>query len=178
MGVTGLGQVTKKGNYFGNLLVACASAGGNFTVAGVTKCTDVANAADPSAVTCTNATNSQMTGNCTNGYTKNTAGDADACDANPCDVSAAPANGAVGGCNSTLASGSTCQPTCDTGYTVYGASSCTAGTLTPATCTKNPTTTTTAKPVDHDDHDHSPSPGVVDGASTISPAFLVTVATL
>jgi len=51
-----------------------------------------------------------------------------------CDASAAPANGAVGDCTSSLASGSTCQPTCNTGYTVSGSSSCSAGTLTAATC--------------------------------------------
>ena len=59
-------------------------------------------------------------------------------DDNPCDTSAAPANGAVGDCTSTLASGSTCQPTCNAGYTVSGTSSCTLGTLTAATCSANP----------------------------------------
>ena len=67
------------------------------------------------------------------------------CSANPCDASAAPANGAVGlyssQCTSTLPSGSTCQPTCNTGYTVSGTSSCTLGTLTAATCVKTPTYT-------------------------------------
>ena len=60
------------------------------------------------------------------------------CSASPCDASAAPANGAVGTCTSTLASGSTCQPTCNTGYTVSGTSSCTLGALTAATCSANP----------------------------------------
>merc|ERR1712205_64593 len=60
------------------------------------------------------------------------------CSANPCDASAAPANGDVGDCTSTLASGSTCQPTCNVGYTVSGTSSCTLGTLTAATCSANP----------------------------------------
>ena len=46
-----------------------------------------------------------------------------------CDASTAPTNGAVGTCTNSLASGSTCQPTCDSGYTVSGTSSCTAGTL-------------------------------------------------
>jgi hypothetical protein len=54
-----------------------------------------------------------------------------------CDASAAPTNGAVGTCTNSLASGSTCQPTCDSGYTVSGTSSCTAGTLTAATCVPN-----------------------------------------
>ena len=52
----------------------------------------------------------------------------------PCDASAAPTNGQVNDCTSSLASGSTCQPTCDAGYTVSGPSSCTGGTLTAATC--------------------------------------------
>ena len=55
-----------------------------------------------------------------------------------CDASAAPTNGAIGDCTSTLASGSTCQPTCNTGYTVSGTSSCTLGALTAATCSANP----------------------------------------
>ena len=60
------------------------------------------------------------------------------CSANPCDASAAPVNGAVGDCTSTLASGSTCQPTCNTGYTVSGTSSCLAGTFTTAECSVAP----------------------------------------
>ena len=51
-----------------------------------------------------------------------------------CDASTAPTNGGVGSCMSSLASGSTCQPTCNSGYTVSGTSSCSAGTLTAATC--------------------------------------------
>ena len=60
------------------------------------------------------------------------------CSASPCDASAAPVNGAVGDCTSTLASGSTCQPTCNTGYTVSGTSSCLAGTFTTAECSVAP----------------------------------------
>ena len=60
------------------------------------------------------------------------------CPPPPCDASASPANGGVGNCTNTLASGATCEPTCDAGYTVSGASSCTAGTLTAATCDVNP----------------------------------------
>jgi len=60
------------------------------------------------------------------------------CSASPCDTSAPPANGAVGDCTSTLASGSTCQPTCNTGYTVSGTSSCYDGVLTAATCSASP----------------------------------------
>ena len=55
-----------------------------------------------------------------------------------CDASTAPTNGVVGTCTNSLASGSTCQPTCDSGYTVSGTSSCTAGTLTAATCAASP----------------------------------------
>ena len=62
----------------------------------------------------------------------------------PCDASTAPTSGAIGDCTSSLASGSTCQPTCNSGYTVSGTSSCTAGTLTAATCTLNPTSPSSA----------------------------------
>ena len=53
-----------------------------------------------------------------------------------CDASSPPTNGDVGTCTSSLAYGATCQPTCDSGYTVSGTSSCNAGTLTAATCSK------------------------------------------
>ena len=57
----------------------------------------------------------------------------------PCDASAAPTNGGGGDCTSSLASGSTCQPTCESGYTVSGTSSCSSvGTLTAATCAVSP----------------------------------------
>ena len=58
------------------------------------------------------------------------------CSGNSCDASSPPTNGAVGTCTSSLAHGATCQPTCNSGYTVSGTSSCTAGTLTAATCSK------------------------------------------
>jgi len=54
-----------------------------------------------------------------------------------CDASTAPTNGVVGTCTSTLASSSQCQPVCNTGYTVSGASSCSMGSLNPATCAAN-----------------------------------------
>ena len=41
-----------------------------------------------------------------------------------CDASAPPANGGLGNCTDTLEIGSTCQPTCDTGYTLFGERSC------------------------------------------------------
>ena len=62
----------------------------------------------------------------------------------PCDASVAPTNGAVGDCTSALASSSTCQPTCDSGYTVSGPSSCIAGSLTAATCDPDPCFVVTA----------------------------------
>lgn len=55
----------------------------------------------------------------------------------PCDASSPPTNGGVGTCGNnggTLASGSSCQPTCSTGFTVSGVTSCNDGTLVPATC--------------------------------------------
>ena len=52
-----------------------------------------------------------------------------------CDASVAPPNGAVGSCTSSLASGSTCQPTCNVGYNISGKTSCYTGTLTAASCT-------------------------------------------
>jgi len=54
--------------------------------------------------------------------------------ATACDATAAPTNGATGDCPGSLASGSTCQPTCQPGYIVSGSSSCLAGELTAATC--------------------------------------------
>ena len=57
-----------------------------------------------------------------------------------CDASAPPTHGGVGDCTNSLASGSTCQPTCNSGYTVSGTSSCREGTLTAATCSANPCT--------------------------------------
>ncbi|ACO70130.1 hypothetical protein MICPUN_53851 [Micromonas commoda] len=61
-----------------------------------------------------------------------------ACSPAPCDASSPPANGAVGDCTSSLASGSSCQPECDEGYYATGSSSCSLGTLTAAACNTNP----------------------------------------
>ena len=48
-----------------------------------------------------------------------------------CDASGAISNGAPGSaCSSTLADGATCSPTCNSGYTLSGQRSCSAGTLT------------------------------------------------
>jgi hypothetical protein len=64
-----------------------------------------------------------------------------------CDASAPPANGGLGNCTDTLEIGSTCQPTCDTGYTLFGERSCVDGTtvdaadcLLPGQPAANPTT--------------------------------------
>ena len=65
------------------------------------------------------------------------------CSVNPCDASASPANGGAGDCTNSLASGSTCQPTCNSGYTVSGTSSCSEGMLTSATCIADAPTTCT-----------------------------------
>jgi len=52
------------------------------------------------------------------------------CSPNPCDASSSPVNGAVGDCTGSLASGSSCTPSCDSGYALAGTRSCSAGTLT------------------------------------------------
>merc|ERR1719216_255050 len=65
-----------------------------------------------------------------------------------CDFTTAPTDGQQGACTAKTAPGSSCLPTCDTGFTVTGPSNCLAnGTANPATCTPNAsTTTTTAAP--------------------------------
>ena len=90
-----------------------------------------------------------------------------------CDASVAPTNGAVGTCTNSLASGSTCQPTCDSGYTVSGTSSCTAGTLTAATCTKD------SSDKDNDNDKGKNATLVSDDSGTPSPApsFLIVLLT-
>ena len=61
-----------------------------------------------------------------------------------CDASTAPTNGGLGNCTDTLEIGSTCQPTCDTGYKLFGERSCTtvdaADCLLPGQPAANPTT--------------------------------------
>jgi hypothetical protein len=151
--VTGLGTIAKASNYFGTLSVTCPTDGGEFDVSGVTACTTVANAADPTAVTCTDATDSQMTGACATGYTKNTAATADACDANSCTggTLTQPSNGVEAGtvadpivtgtdvtANIVGAAGYTCTGTALAVCTTTGAN---AVTTTGRTCTVTPTTT-------------------------------------
>jgi hypothetical protein len=57
---------------------------------------------------------------------------------NACDAAIAPDNGDAGDCTDTLASGSSCQPTCTEGYTISGTSSCTDRVLKRATCPSTP----------------------------------------
>ena len=80
---------------------------------------------------------------CSTGYTVSGATSCSAgtltaatCTPNNCTGNAAPANGALGDCagDGSLAHSASCQPTCSTGYAVSGATSCSAGTLTSATC--------------------------------------------
>jgi MYXO-CTERM domain-containing protein len=60
------------------------------------------------------------------------------CAPSSCAVTA-PSNGTLGNCPSSLASGSSCQFSCGTGYTLTGtATSCTDGTLTAQTCAMAP----------------------------------------
>merc|ERR1711924_518247 len=47
---------------------------------------------------------------------------------------AAPVNGALGSCETSLGLGRSCQPVCNVGYFVSSASTCHAGTMTDATC--------------------------------------------
>jgi hypothetical protein len=90
---------------------------------------------------------------CSSGYTLTgsrwcswgTLGNSAACNPNPCGVTA-PANGALGTCPSSLTSGSSCAPTCNTGYAQTGAGtySCYLGSLSgSATCTATPSPTPT-----------------------------------
>jgi len=106
----------------------------------------ITNGAPGSGCTSTLAHGSSCTPTCNTGYTLSgtrscTAGaltDNAACTATPCDASAAPTNGAVGTCTNSLASGASCSPTCDSGYTLSGTISCSAGTLTDtAVCSAN-----------------------------------------
>ena len=53
---------------------------------------------------------------------------------NACDASLPPFNGAVGTCIDTLVSGTSCVPTCNTGYVLEGVTSCTDRVLTGAIC--------------------------------------------
>ena len=90
------------------------------------------------------AHNGTCTPTCDTGYTLSTTKSTTSCSLgvltkaeclpNSCDASVAPRDGGVGNCTSELASGSECTPTCDDGYTLSGKTSCSAGTLSPASC--------------------------------------------
>ena len=59
---------------------------------------------------------------------------AQTCSANPCSVSP-PTNGTQGTCSSVLASGGSCQFSCNSGYTLVGtATTCSAGVLSAQSC--------------------------------------------
>ncbi|ACO67440.1 predicted protein [Micromonas commoda] len=51
-----------------------------------------------------------------------------------CDTSVAPPNASVGNCPAKLASGSSCQPTCNSGYSATRPTTCVSGYLKNATC--------------------------------------------
>ena len=60
------------------------------------------------------------------------------CNPDPCIADVAIGNGFASPCSSSLASGSSCNPTCNAGYTLTGSRSCNAGTLTDtAVCSAN-----------------------------------------
>jgi hypothetical protein len=63
-----------------------------------------------------------------------------------CDASSIIQNAQIGNCTNILASGSSCMPSCNIGYTVNGATTCTAGVLQYATCDADPCTGITAPP--------------------------------
>ena len=70
------------------------------------------------------------------------------CNPNSCDASGAISNGAPGSaCTSILAHGSSCSPTCNTGYTLSGQRSCSAGDLSDtAVCNPNDCTASLDNP--------------------------------
>jgi hypothetical protein len=84
------------------------------------------------------------------------------------------------------------QYACGNGFTVKASTEALSGStpaeMKAACCTEDVDPTTTTAPVDatttpkpkddHKDHDHSPSPATVDAASTMTPASLVTVASI
>ena len=51
-----------------------------------------------------------------------------------CDASTAPINGTVGTCTSVLVANKTCQPICNNGFTVSGATTCINGVFEAAVC--------------------------------------------
>jgi alpha-tubulin suppressor-like RCC1 family protein len=70
----------------------------------------------------------------------------------PCVASGVITNGAASPCTSSLAGGASCTPTCNSGYTLSGTRSCSAGTLTDtAACTANACVATTSSSDDGSD---------------------------
>ena len=108
------------------------------------------------AGTCTDtlASGSSCTPTCATGYTVSGASScldrvltSATCAANPCDASGAIANGNLNDCTSSLASGASCTPTCDSGYTLTGTRSCSSGTLMDTVvCTANSPQATPSSP--------------------------------
>ena len=82
-----------------------------------------------------------------------------------CDASAVPENGDVGDCTATLLSGTTCQPTCDAGFTVSRFSYCDGGEYTAATCSISPASCETSPPPNGAAGDCPPSGVLETGAS-------------
>ena len=71
------------------------------------------------------------------------------CSASACSVSA-PANGVLGTCMGLLPSGSSCTPTCQTGYVLSGQFSCSLGSLlSSATCEQTPAATHRCPRISH-----------------------------
>ena len=85
-----------------------------------------------------------------------------------CDTSAAPENGDVGDCTATLLSGTTCQPTCDAGFTVSRFSYCDGGEYTAATCSISPTSCEISSPLNGAAGDCPPS-GVLETSASCQP---------
>ena len=85
----------------------------------------------------------------------------------PCVASGVITNGAASPCTSSLAGGASCTPTCNSGYTLSGTRSCSAGTLTDtAACTANACVATTSSSDDGSDGNfHCINGGTVGGTT-------------
>lgn len=68
------------------------------------------------------------------------------CEPDPCNSGNPPLHGSRGKCPSTLQSGKSCLPDCDSGCTLKGVRSCLAGHLTEASCLPNPCSDADAAP--------------------------------
>ena len=111
------------------------------------------NAADAGSCTATLLSGDTCSPTCASGYTRSgvtscLAGTLTSatCDPDPCDASALPADAeSLGDCTATLASGSSCEPTCDLGY-VASVATCFAGNLTAAACDREASCDASALP--------------------------------